>query len=441
MKKVLILGAGRSSTVLIEYLLTAAEENGWLIIVGDKVSSLAEEKLGGHPRGMAVCFDLHNEMQASEEISNVDLVISMLPADFHAEVAKHCIRHKKSLLTASYISPDIQVMHDDAVKAGIFILMEMGLDPGIDHMSAMRELALIKEDGGKLQSFRSYTGGLIAPDSDNNPWHYKFTWNPRNVVLAGQGTVKYLENRSYKYIPYHKLFTRTETIDVDGLGAFEGYGNRDSLKYLDLYDLQDIPTFIRGTLRRPPFCKAWNVLVQLGMTSDAYELEETETMSCHDFTDSFLPAGAGTAKERMAKYLSLSPDGEELKLLDWLGLFSPDCTGLVKASPAAYLQSILEKKWRLEPEDKDMIVMQHIFDYKKNGQDHTLTSSLIVKGDDQLRTAMAKTVGLPLAIAAKLILNGNIGLKGVYLPLSPLIYEPVLNELEENGIRFSVKHM
>lgn len=441
MKKILVIGAGRSSTVLIEYLLREAEENGWLVVVGDKVLSQAEEKVAGHGSGLSVCFDLNNELQVTEEISRADLVISMLPAEYHAKVAMHCIRHKKHLLTASYITPEIRDMHRHAAEAGVFILMEMGLDPGIDHMSALKELAEIKKHGGELISFRSYTGGLVAPESDTNPWHYKFTWNPRNVVLAGQGTVKYLEDGVYKYIPYHKLFSRTETIEVDGYGRFEGYGNRDSLKYLDLYDLHGLSTFIRGTLRRPPFCAAWNLLVQLGMTSDAYELEDTEGMSCLQFTESFLPEGEGSAKERLAKYLNVHSGSEEIAMLEWLGLFSGECSGIIKATPAAYLQSVLERKWKLEPGDKDMIVMQHIFDYRIDGEEHTRTSSLVVKGEDQLRTAMAKTVGLPVAITAKLVLNGNINQKGVHLPLLPAIYEPVLAELEEAGVKFQVKKL
>ena len=263
MKKILLIGAGRSATSLINYLKLHASNHDWWITIGDYSVSLAEEKLKDFSRGNAISFDVHNQEQVQKEIQQVDLVISMLPAHLHFLVAQQCVNFSKSLLTASYVSSEIKMLDKQAKEKGILILMEMGLDPGIDHMSAKKEIDAIHEQGGVINTFKSFTGGLVAPESDTNPWNYKFTWNPRNVVLAGQGTVKFLRNNNYKYIPYHNLFNRLDEIFVEGYGIFEGYPNRDSLKYRDLYDLQKIPTILRGTLRRKGFCRAWNIFVQL----------------------------------------------------------------------------------------------------------------------------------------------------------------------------------
>ncbi|MEM6380651.1 MAG: saccharopine dehydrogenase C-terminal domain-containing protein, partial [Bacteroidota bacterium] len=274
MKHILIIGAGRSATSLIHYLKKVCQEEGWGLTVGDLSIELALNKLGDHPGFRAITFDVHNPEQLSQEIVAADLVISMLPARFHGVVARACLTHKKHLLTASYLPEEIRVLDEQAKAAGVLMLMECGLDPGIDHMSAMRVMDKIKEKGGELEAFETFTGGLLAPESCmDNPWQYKFTWNPRNVVLAGTGLVKFIQEGRYKYIPYHRLFRRIEIIHIPGHGYFEGYANRDSLKYLDVYQLHGIRTLYRGTLRRPGFCRAWDIFVQLGATDDSYELE------------------------------------------------------------------------------------------------------------------------------------------------------------------------
>ncbi|MBT5090012.1 MAG: saccharopine dehydrogenase [Flavobacteriales bacterium] len=437
MKNILVIGAGRSAVTLIKYLLDNSIANNWQITVADFSIELAETAVANHENGKAIFFNVTDEKQRKTEIGNTDIVISMLPASLHITVAKDCIALAKNLVTASYVSPKIADLDEQAKQAGVLLLNEIGLDPGIDHMSAMQVIDEIKENGGDLTSFKSFCGGLVHPDYDNNPWNYKFTWNPRNVVLAGQGTAQYIKQGKYKYIPYTKLFERTEVMEVLNAGEFEGYANRDSLGYRSAYGLEDIPTLFRGTLRRKGYCKAWNMFVQLGMTDDTYKVENSENLTYRAFINLFFPYNNElSVEEKFCSYLNLSHDSKEFRKIEWLGVFTDTIVGLKDASPAQILQKICEKKWKLGVEDKDMIVMQHQFEYVENGVQKKLNSSLLVFGDDPRYTSMAKTVGLPVAIAAKLILNGKINSTGVKIPTTKDIYIPVLKELEDNGINF-----
>ncbi|MDB4250944.1 saccharopine dehydrogenase NADP-binding domain-containing protein [Flavobacteriales bacterium] len=437
MKKILVIGAGRSAVTLIKYLLDNSAANNWLVTVADFSIELAETAVANYTNGIAILFNVTDEIQRKSEIGNADIVISMLPASLHITVAKDCIALGKNLVTASYVSPEIADLDEKAKQAGVLLLNEIGLDPGIDHMSAMRVIDEIKENGGELTSFKSFCGGLVHPNYDNNPWNYKFTWNPRNVVLAGQGTAQYIKQGKYKYIPYTKLFERTEVMEVLDAGEFEGYANRDSLGYRSAYGLEDIPTLFRGTLRRKGYCKAWNMFVQLGMTDDTYKVENSENLTYRAFINLFFPYNNElSVEQKFCSYLNLSQDSEEFGKIQWLGVFTDTIVGLKDASPAQILQKICEEKWTLDAEDKDMIVMQHQFEYVQNGEQKKLNSSLLVFGDDPRYTSMAKTVGLPVAIAAKLILNGKINSNGVKIPTTKDIYIPVLKELEENGINF-----
>ena len=437
MKKILVIGAGRSAVTLIKYLLDNSSANNWLVTVADFSIELAENAIGNHKNGKAIFFNVTDEKQRESEIENADIVISMLPASLHILVAKDCVRFGKDLVTASYVSLEIAELDEAAKQAGILLLNEIGLDPGIDHMSAMQVIDEIKENGGELTSFKSFCGGLVHPDYDNNPWNYKFTWNPRNVVLAGQGTAQYIENSDYKYIPYTSLFERIEHMEVLDAGEFEGYANRDSLSYRKSYGLDDIPTLFRGTLRRKGYSAAWNVFVQLGMTDDTYKLENSASITNREFINMFLPFNdALTVEEKLCKQFSLTTDSVIFQKIAWLSTFSENKIGMENASPAQILQAICEKKWTLGSEDKDMVVMQHQFEYVQNGEQKKLNSSLLVFGDDSIYTSMAKTVGLPVAIATKLILNGAIKSTGVKIPTTKDIYAPVLKELEENGINF-----
>ncbi|HBF88390.1 MAG TPA: saccharopine dehydrogenase [Bacteroidales bacterium] len=437
MKKILILGAGLSSSSLIKYLLDHSIEHNWKIKIGDIEKEIAEQKINKHPNGEGFKFDVFNDNQRENEIKNVDVVISMLPARMHYLAAKDCVKHSVHMITASYVSPEIRELNNEAKKKGVLLLNEIGVDPGIDHMSAMKIIDKINEDGGTLEHFRSYTGGLVAPESDNNPWNYKFTWNPRNVVLAGQGVSKFLLNGKYKYIPYNKLFSRTEIVAVPEYGNFEVYANRDSLSYREVYNLQHVKTLYRGTMRRPGYCESWNVFVQLGLTDDTYLIEDSENMTYRDFIDSYLSySDSVSVEEKVAKYVDISIDSDIMKKIAWTGIFESKKIGLTKATPAQILQKLLVEKWGLDKNDIDMIVMQHRFHYTKNNRKKLLVSSLVVKGIDTVHTAMSITVGIPVAIATKMLLTGKMTCTGVQVPISKEIYEPVLKELEEWKIKF-----
>lgn len=439
MQNILVIGAGRSASCLIKYLLDHSGSENWNITVADVSLDLVKQKTAGHSNARGIAFDITNDKQREEEIKRADIVISMLPASMHLNIAKDCMKFKKHLATASYVSKEMKELDEEAKAAGIILLNEIGLDPGIDHASAMKVIDHVHAEGGELTSFKSYCGGLVAPESNDNPWGYKFSWNPRNVVLAGQGTAQLIENGKYKYIPYNRLFLQTETIEVDGHGRFDAYANRDSLSYRKIYDLDKIPTMLRGTLRMPGYCKAWNVFVKLGLTDDAYKVEASETLTYKQLLEAYLPAGKGVVKEKLISFMGEEMDAESLNKIEWLGVFEDRKIRLKDASPAQILQDLLEEKWLLKEYDIDMIVMQHQFKYTCKGKDKEIISSLVVKGTDQVYTAMAKTVGLPLAIASKLILHGKIKDRGVLIPTTKEIYEPVLKELEEYGVKFEDK--
>jgi saccharopine dehydrogenase-like NADP-dependent oxidoreductase len=439
MRNILLIGAGRSSSSLIKYLLDKSTSENLQITVGDVNKEFAESKINNHPNASAITLDVFNETDRKNAVQNADIVISMLPARFHIEVAKDCIEFGKNMVTASYISEEMKALDADVKAKGLTFMNEIGVDPGIDHMSAMQVIDRIHNEGGKMLLFESFTGGLVAPESDTNLWNYKFTWNPRNVVLAGQGgAAQFIQEGSYKYIPYQKLFRRTEFLNIDGYGKFEGYANRDSLKYRSIYGLDNIPTLYRGTIRRVGFSRAWNIFVQLGMTEDNYQMENTENMNYREFTNSFLAYNPSDSVElKLRHYLKIDQDDVIWDKLMELDLFnSRKKVGLKNATPAQILQKILMDSWTLEEHDKDMIVMHHKFGYELNGKQHQVESQMVVLGDDQTYTAMAKTVGLPVAIAALKILNGEIKNTGVLMPIDKKIYTPILKELEEYGVVF-----
>jgi len=438
MKKVLVIGAGRSSSTLIRFLLENAKEQDWQVIVGDLNASLAEEKVNGNPSGKSIAFDIFDEAHRLELKNGYDLIISMLPTAFHIEVAKICAEAGIFMLTASYLTDEIKALEATFKANNAGLIMEMGLDPGIDHMSAMKVLDRIRDAGHELRAFETFTGGLLAQSNDDNPWQYKFTWNPRNVVLAGQGYVKFIQEGRYKYIPYNKLFRRTEVIHIPEYGHFEGYANRDSLKYLNAYKLEGIKTLYRGTLRRVGFCKSWDIFVQLGATDDAFEMHDVSTMTHREFINSFLPYNPNDSVElKLAHYLKLDFEAEEMHKIKWLGLFDDELVGLDAGTPAQILEHILKKKWTIDPDEKDMIVMWHKFEYFEGDQLKQIQSYMAVEGEDSINTAMSKTVGMPLAVTAKLILNGKIIPRGVQIPTEKSIYGPVLNELKSHGITFT----
>jgi len=444
MRKILIIGAGRSASSLIQYLLNKSVTENLHLVIGDLSLDLAQKKTNNHPNATAIALDIFDENQRKKAIQIADIIISMLPAHLHIEIAKDCVIYKKHLVTASYVSDAMKELDAAAKENNLIFMNEIGLDPGVDHMSAMKVIDEIKDKGGKMLLFESFCGGLVAPESDTNLWNYKFTWAPRNVVLAGQGGVaKFIQEGAYKYIPYCNLFRRTEFLDVEGYGRFEGYSNRDSLKYRSVYGLDDVLTLYRGTIRKVGFSKAWNMFVQLGMTDDSYVMENSEKMSYRTFVNSFLPYHPTDSVEIKTR-LILKIDQDDImwdKLLE-LDLFNPNKkVGLKNATPAQILEKILTDSWTLHPEDKDMIVMYHKFGYELNGKKEQIDSKMVCIGDDQTYTAMAKTVGLPVAMATLLILNVKITTPGVQLPIRKEVYKPILKELEEYGVVFKEQSM
>jgi len=438
MKTILILGAGLSSSSLVRYLLNNSAEFNWQVRIVDQDLELVKRKINGNPNGVALSFNALSPEERGPEIEKADLVISMLPARFHINVAKDCIRHKTNLITPSYISAEMRALDNEAKEAGIIIMNEIGVDPGIDHMSAMKIINEIKEKGGEVTSFKSFCGGLIAPESDNNPWNYKFTWNPRNVVLAGQGGAAcFIRNGEYKYIPYNRLFGRLDYLSIDGYGDFVGYANRDSLSYRSTYGLDNIPTIFRGTLRRPGYCEAWNIFIELGMTDDTYSMVDSHGMTPRRFLNAFLPYHETATVEDKFKAFLREDRMDLYNKFEWLGIFEDHpILESNNATPAQLLEEILVGKLSLNNGDKDMLVMIHEFEYYIGSEKRKIISSMVNIGEDQVYTSMSNTVGLPTAICAKMILNNQIKVTGVTLPVNKDIYEPILAELEEFDIRF-----
>jgi saccharopine dehydrogenase-like NADP-dependent oxidoreductase len=489
MKQILVLGAGKSSTALIEYLIREAGTSNWHVHVADMNLSLAESKTGSHTRASAHAIMGVDDPLTDELVKRADLVVSLLPPPLHPKVAVKCLDAGKHFLNASYLGSDIGSMDPQVRQKGLVFLCEMGLDPGIDHMSAMSMLDDIRREGGKIVSFRSHCGGLVAPESDNNPWHYKISWNPRNIIIAGKEGAHYRENGMDVHLRYEKLFDPARTVSVPGLGNFAWYPNRDSLSYLPTYGLEHIPTFVRTTLRHPDFCFGWKNIVELKLTDESVYYD-TDGMNLSSFFqihfDRFgfsewlqqtLAARFDNTRAYLEDLIHLMEQqndlrtGEEFLSVDrkghlhessmdqekklatsgmagqmheanlslgqlfYLGLDSSEMINQGRRTAAEILQWILERKLALQEGDKDMIVMLHQVGFENNGVQHRVNSHLVVKGSDPVHTAMARTVGLPLGIAARLVLEGSIR-PGVQIPVGKEIYDLVLPALEAEGIRF-----
>ncbi|RDY59506.1 saccharopine dehydrogenase family protein [Flagellimonas nanhaiensis] len=439
-RTILVLGAGKSTSYLIDYLLKKSDEENLRLTIGDLHPENIPWDFSSHPNCKVIPLDICNEEDRKNAISEATIVVSMLPPKLHIKIAEDCIHFEKHLVTASYISKEIEALDQDVKKKGLVFMNEIGLDPGIDHMSAMEVIDRIRSKGGKMLLFESFTGGLVAPESDTNLWHYKFTWNPRNVVLAGQGgAAKFIQEGSYKYIPYQKLFRRTEFLDIEGYGTFEAYANRDSLKYTKAYGLEDALTLFRGTMRRVGFSKAWQMFIMLGMTDDSYTIENSEGMSYREFVNLFLPYSPTDSVElKLRHYLKIDQDDIRWGKLVELNLFDgTKKIPLKNATPAQMLQYILEDSWTLQEDEKDMIVMYHKFGFELEGKKRQIDANMVVIGENRRYTAMAKTVGLPVAIATIQILNGNITTPGVQIPISSEVYGPILSELKSQDIVFN----
>jgi saccharopine dehydrogenase (NADP+, L-glutamate forming) len=446
MQQLLLFGAGKSATSLIRYLIGIAAGRDWRLIVAESNLALAASKIGDTPHARAVQVDVANEDERNALVSQADIVISLLPPALHFLVARSCIAAGKNLLTASYVDEKIRALEPEIRNNGSLFLCEMGLDPGIDHMSALQLISAIKQDGGHIYSFLSHTGGLIAPESDNNPWHYKISWNPRNVVLAGSAGARYKENGRTVNVAYADVFGSTGSIQLRETGPLAWYPNRDSLSYIPIYGLEEAETFIRTTLRYPVFCEAWNCFVQAGLTDDSRPMSRQPLIvggpgdgsgrAADGQADKSRPLAGGRSFADWSKPLLPYVTAGNSPLFEYLGVFDPGPIPPAALTSADVLQYLLETRLAMAPRDKDMIVMQHEIGFLKAGKRYTEKSTLVVHGEDSLHTAMARTVGLPLGIAARLVLEGRLSLKGLHIPILPEIYDPVLAELDELGIRF-----
>lgn len=442
MQNIVIFGAGRSATSLIKYLLREAQGRDWHVTVADMSLDLAVAKIGDSAHATAVQCSADDTPLRRSLIERAAAVVSMLPVSLHQLVADDCLSLGKSLFNASYISDHLRSIDAQVQAKGLLFLCELGLDPGIDHMSAMQIIHELREQGAKIEAFRSYTGGLVAPESDDNPWHYKFSWNPRNVVVAGQSTAKYLHAGQMRYVPYPRLFAEAETVHILGMGDYEIYPNRDSLGYRSAYLLDDVPTLLRATIRHKGFSRAWYILAQLGLTDDAYALPHSATLSYREFFASFLPphllqANKDDIRATLAQLFRLPSDDAALAQIEWLEIYSDQRRVTLKnATPAQILQALLEEKWLLRPEEKDMVIMQHEFTYVLQGKRYRRLSTLVQYGDNATDTAMSNLVGLPLAIGVKQYLLGNLQASGVRMPNTPDLYTPIMAELASIGVRF-----
>ena len=497
MRKILLFGAGKSATVLINYLIQNSLSENWTVTVVDANLALAQSKVGHALGGEAVAFDITIAAERSKYIQEADIVISLLPPALHFLVAQDCLQYRKNLLTASYVDENIRALQADIEKAGLLFLCEMGLDPGIDHMSAKKMIDEIHASGGLITSFYSHCGGLVAPQSDNNPWRYKISWNPRNVVVAGKAGATFRKNGDVTTLTYPELFAEKRFVDVPGLEPLCWYPNRDSLSYIPTYNLLETPTFVRTTLRHPDFIYGWKNIVDLHLT-DEEKRYDTDGKTLKEFFrehleregfDNWLQTkmqeqfqwskkvledlvslveleekAKAVSGENVEEFMMVNEQGSlesmdidelktnaaasvafklheaklTLKQLFYLGMDDDKTTinrGLCSA--ADVLQFALETKLALQAGDKDMVVMIHEIEYDKDARLYKQTSSFVLEGEDDHRTAMAKTVGLPLGIAARLILNGQITVKGLHIPVIPEIYNPVLKDLEGQGVRFT----
>ena len=436
MKNILVIGAGRTAASLINYLKNKSKQNDWLITIADISLELAKQRAGNHPKIRAIKFNVFNEKQRAKEIANANVIISLLPESMHINLVPDCIKNKVHLLTASYISKEMKEFNKEAVKRGIILLNEMGLDPGIDHMETMRIINYIKQIEGRLISLKSYGGGLIAPEYDTNPWRYKITWNPMNVVIAGMASARYVKDGKLKVVPYNRLFLDTEIVEVPGAGKFEAYPNRDSIKYRKIYHVPNIPNVYRGSLRRIGFCKAWNALVKIGLTDNRYFIPDSHQLTYKDFLSIYLKRKNGEElKSSLCKFLNERSNSKVIKKIEWLGLLSSKKITVKNGSPAEILLKLLEEKWKFGENDKDMVILHTEVEFKLKRKTKRITSSLVTFGKDSSNTAMSDTVGLPLGIGVNLILNNKIKERGVIMPIYPDIYKPALKELAEIGIK------
>lgn len=440
-QQILVLGAGQSAPYLIRYLLDRAETFDWEVVVADRDEDLAQARVGSHARGRAVYVDATDMKGVRALVAQAKVVVNFLAPPFQFPVAKLCLELGRHMVSASYQDPRVLALHDAAEAAGLTILCEVGLDPGLDHMSAMKLIHSLQEAGGAITHFASYGSGVPAPDACNNPLNYAITWNPRNVVMAGAAGSQYLIDGHIKVVPYPEVFHRTWPYEVPGLGLMEAYPNRNSIGYQSTYGLSHVETLIRGTLRFPGFSETWYHIARLGLPNETLTIPKLAERTWAELVEMFLPPGeTRDIRLRTARHLGISPSGGIMKNLNWLGLFSDAPIGVEGSTPAEAMSHLLQQKLRLPPGGRDMVVLAHELFVVYPEQDNRrtrVTSTLIHYGEPDGMTAMATTVGLPAAIGARMLMTDAFPRAGSYIPTDPAIYGPMLRELEQAGLKFT----
>ena len=444
MKQILVLGAGHSSAFLIAHLLELAEQWDWFVTVGDLDVALARSRVQNHPRGSSVYFDIDDASLRSRQIADSDVVVNMLPPSYQVLIARECVSFGRDMVSASYRAQEMRDLEVEAQRQGSLLLCELGLDPGIDHMSAMALIHRLRAAGGRITAFRSYGSGIPAPDQEHNPLRYVVTWNPRNVVQAGQAGSQYMENGRIKIVPYHEVFHHTWVTEVDGIGALEAYPNRDSLAYMEIFGLEHVETMIRGTLRYPGWSETWAQIVRLGLPNEQLRIPDLANRTYREVTEMFLPSHSRSPRirQRLAKFLNISPTGRIMENLTWLGLCSEERIGCKGDTASAMLVHMIEQKLRMPPGGTDVVILVHELDVEYPGTNkapESIRSTMVARGEPNGFTAMSRTVGLPVACGVKLILGKDLALRGTHLPTHPSIYTPILEELEKAGIGFIEK--
>jgi len=430
MKKILILGAGFVSKPVVKYLV----EKKFDVTLADIDLRKAQESAAQYPNVTPLQFDIKDEAMLSTLIENHNLIVSLLPAMFHPIVAEQCIECGKNMVTTSYVSERMKLLDEPAKRAGVVILNEVGVDPGIDHMSAMRVIHKVRQKGGYIESFMSYCGGLPSPESNDNPFGYKFSWSPKGVLTAGKSDGKYLRDGEVINIPGEKLFTHYWITGIPGAGDFEAYPNRNSLNYIDNYNLENAKTMFRGTLRNRGWCETMKSIADLGYLDETEADWKGKTYS--DLSRNLLNNGnIPDLRIAVASRLNVGTESEILDRMEWLGLFSHDNIKIGHGSPLDILTDRMTEKMAYLPGETDMLILSHHFLARyPDGKTEEITSTLIDYGVPGGNSSMSRTVGYPAAIAADLIASGKFKTPGVHIPVHPELYNPILDELEKLNI-------
>ncbi len=433
MKRILVLGAGLVSRPIVQYLL---DQEGFEVTVASRTVSKAEALIEGRSKGKAMPLDVKKDEETLEKlVAEHDLSVSLLPADQHVMVAKLCLKHKKHMSTTSYISKEMADLDEDAKAKDLTFINECGVDPGMDHMSAMRIIHSAESKGGKIVSFRSYCGGLPAPEANTNPLGYKFSWAPRGVLVAATNDARYLKDGEIVETPGTELFKNPEIVEIEGAGTFEGYPNRDSMPYKDMYGLKDVKTMFRGTLRNPGHCAAWYPWIQLGLF-DQKPRSDLNGLTYRRFIQGFVD-GAGNIAHGLAVKTGLPEDAPTVTNLEWLGMFQDDVIPLSEGGNIDVMANRMLKKCPFLKGERDLLVMQHEFVIEYPDHKENVFSSMVDFGIPDGDSAMARTVSLPVAIATRMILDGGIEKRGVVAPIEPSVYNPILDELATMNITFN----